>query len=216
MGVHCYPNEFLVRALLGTYPKLNISHEYEGKNVCDWGFGDGRNIILLHNCGLKIHGFEITKQICDDVTERMQRFGIETDLRVGRSKEVPFDDEMFDYVVASSSIYYIDKESSFDENLKELKRVTKQGGYVVMTLAHPLTFMLKNSIKLGEGYYQVTDDPYKLRNGDVFRAFSSEEEILKTFSHSFENICIGMQNEDYYGMHIQLWLVVMRKKAIGG
>ena len=76
-----------------------------------------------------------------------------------------------------------------------------------MTLAHPMTFMLKNSIKLQEGYYQVTDDPYKLRNGDVFRAFSTEEEIVKTFSGSFEDICIGMQDENYYDMHIQLWLV---------
>lgn len=81
-----------------------------------------------------------------------------------------------------------------------------------MTLAHPMTFMLKNSIKLQEGYYQVTDDSYMLRNGDVFRAFSTEEEIIKTFSSSFEDICIGMQDENYYDMHIQLWLIVMRKK----
>lgn len=114
------------RMFFGMYPKLKISHDYKGKVVCDWGFGDGRNIILLNNCGLKICGFEITQQICSDVTDRMQRFGIETDFRAGRSKEVPFDNEMFDYVEASSSICYIDRDSSFDDNLRELERVTKK------------------------------------------------------------------------------------------
>lgn len=33
LGVHCYPNEFLVRTMLGTYPNLNISHDYKKKNI---------------------------------------------------------------------------------------------------------------------------------------------------------------------------------------
>jgi len=57
----------------------------------------------------------------------------------------------------------------------------------------------------------VVDSPYGLRNGDIFRVWQNEEEIRETFSKDFGDICIGKTVEDYYGMHIALWLVVMRK-----
>lgn len=79
-------------------------------------------------------------------------------------------------------------------------------------MAHPKTFILKNAILLKDGHYQITDDPYKLRNGDIFKVFHTKDEIISTFSMDYEDICIGMQDEDYFGMHIQLWLVVMKKK----
>ncbi|MDR0677608.1 MAG: hypothetical protein LBF57_02970 [Holosporaceae bacterium] len=28
MGIHCYPTEFLIRTMLGSYPKLKMAHNY--------------------------------------------------------------------------------------------------------------------------------------------------------------------------------------------
>lgn len=215
LGIHCYPNEFLVRTMLGDYPNLRISHDYHGKKVLDWGCGDGRNILLLHNCGLDVSAFEITEEICNGVKERVQRlYGFPIDIRVGRNNKVPFEDKTFDYIVASSSVYYVDHDSNFDENYNELCRVIKAGGYVIMSLSQAQNFILKDCVKwqCNEGHYQITNDPYGLRNGDIFRVWQNEEEIIETFSKDFEDICIGKAEEDYYGMHIALWLVVMRKK----
>lgn len=215
LGEHCYPNEFLVRTMLGKYPDLQLSHDYSGKKVLDWACGDGRNIQLLYNCGLNISAFEITEEICAGVRERMQRlYGIPIDIKVGRNNKVPFSDNSFDYIVASSSIYYVDHDSNFNENYRELCRVVKQGGHVVMTLSRMENFILKDCVKWQdkEGHYQITNDPYGLRNGDIFRVWQDEKEIIETFSEDFENISIGKMTEDYYGMHIALWMVVMRKK----
>ena len=214
LGAHCYPNEFLVRTMLGKYSELKISHEYQGKKVLDWACGDGRNILLLHNCGLSVSAFEITEEICTGVEERMQQlYNIPIDIRVGRNNKVPFADNSFDYIVASSSIYYVDHNSNFNENYDELCRVLKTGGYVIMTLSRSDNFILKDCVKWQdkEGHYQITNDPYGLRNGDIFRVWQNEEEIRETFSKDFGDICIGKTVEDYYGMHIALWLVVMRK-----
>lgn len=214
LGIHCYPNEFLVRTMLGYYPDLKLSHEYKGKNVLDWACGDGRNLILLHNLEMKLHAFEITDEICGGVCDRMNALGIGggVEIRKGRNNQVPYEAEMFDYIVASSSLYYVDHNTSFNDNYKELVRVMRNGGYLIATLAHPETFILKDAIPLEDGHYQITDDPYGLRNGDILKVFHTKQEIIDTFSEDFENICIGMQDEDYYGMHIQLWLVVMRKR----
>ncbi len=215
MGVHCYPNEWLVRTMLGNYPNLKLSHNYRGKNALDWGCGDGRNIPLLYNCGLNVSALEITDEICNGVKERMKQFfNIPIDIRVGRNDKVPFEDSYFDYIIASSSIYYVDHNSDFAENYGELCRVLKSGGYAIMTLPHPNTFILKDCIPWKEkaGHFQITYDPYGLRNGDVFRVWQNESEIMETFSSDFEDICIGHSEEEYYGMHIALWYAVMKKK----
>lgn len=212
LGVHCYPNEFLVRTMLGSYPELTISHDYAGKKVLDWGCGDGRNMVLLYNLGLDIYGFEITEEICAGVKNRMNNLGIPCELRVGRNKSVPYDDDMFDYIVASSSIYYVDHESCFDDNLSELVRCVKANGYVIMTLPHPEGFIMKDSKLIKNGHYEITSDPYGLRNGDIFKVFHNRKEIEDCFGEFFTDICIGMCDEDYYGMYIKMWLVVMKKK----
>lgn len=138
MGVHCYPNEWLVRTLLGAYPNLKLSHDYHGKNVLDWGCGDGRNIPLLFNCGFNVNAFEITEEICSEVKERIKKFfDIPIVIKTGRNNHVPFEDNYFDYIIASSSIYYVDHDSDFVENYDELRRVIRRGGVCYYDIATP-------------------------------------------------------------------------------
>ena len=74
--VHVYPVEFVVRAFLGNYPRLKTDHRaYSGKTVLDVGFGDGRNMPLLHNLGMTVSGVEISDEICRLSTSRMERLG---------------------------------------------------------------------------------------------------------------------------------------------
>ncbi len=82
-----------------------------------------------------------------------------------------------------------------------------------MTLPPPNTFILKDCIPWGnkEGHYEITNDPYGLRNGDIFRVWQNEQEIINTFSGDFEDICIGQSEEEYCGMYIALWYVAMKK-----
>ena len=87
---HVYPVEFVVRAFLGNYPrhKTNAS-SYPGKYVLDLGFGDGRNMPLLNNLGMRVFGVEISQDICDLTQARMRRLGIDVETRVGRNQPHP-------------------------------------------------------------------------------------------------------------------------------
>lgn len=106
----------------------------------------------------------------------------------------------------------VDRGETFNDNFKELCRCVCKGGYVILSLAHPDTFILKDSIELADTHYEITNDPYGLRNGNIFKVFKNKQQIIDEFSSDFEDICIGQQNDDYYGMNIQLWLVVARKR----
>src|SRR6202165_2613179 len=103
---HVYPVEFVVRAFLGNYPRHKTDKaSYPGRRVLDLGFGDGRNMPLLHNLGMKVFGVEISQEICDLTEKRMNGLGIEVDLKVGRNHNIPYADDFFDTVLACHACY---------------------------------------------------------------------------------------------------------------
>ena len=211
---HLYPTEWIVRTMLGSYPELTFDKScYDGGKILDLGFGDGRNFQLFDNIGLDIHGVEITDGIVDLVKDRMKTLNIKSKLTVGTNNNIPFKDNFFDIVVASSSIYYVNKETTFNDNLKEVSRVLKSGATLIANFPElSKNFLCKNSINLGDNHIIIQNDIHNLRNGFIFRAFKSKKELEKSLSVYFKNICIGYLHDTYYGYELSSFIVVATKK----
>jgi SAM-dependent methyltransferase len=208
---HVYPNEWVIRTLLGRYPKLCLDKRYQDATILDVGFGDGRNWSLLNDLGFDIYGVEITEDIVALGRERARRLGISVRLEVGRNSSIPFPDDSFDYVLASASCYYVDAGTSFSENLKEYQRVLKPGGILLATLPEMGSSIFKGCIELADGHVRICDDPWGLRNGYIFKWFQSPQDIEETFRPYFDSFSIGLCRDDYYGIQINLFLLVCRK-----
>ena len=89
--IHLYPVEFVVRSFLGQYPHLNLDKtKFAGSRILDLGYGDGRNMPLLHNLKFEIYGVEISEKINRLADVRLQKLGISTPLKVGRNTFIPF------------------------------------------------------------------------------------------------------------------------------
>jgi len=208
-----YAVEFVVRAFLGTYPGLHMPRDrYQGSRVLDLGYGDGRNMPLLNNLGMKIHGVEIAEDINRHVIERMKALGINAELKVGTNAHIPYDSGYFHYVLACHSCYYVEPGDQFDTNLAEITRVLESGGYLIASLPMTGSYILKDAKHLDGGHYEITNDPYGLRNGTVFRVFDSEDEIRETLTPYFDDLCIGYCDDMFWGIHQKVWTVVCRKK----
>lgn len=128
--------------------------------------------------------------------------------------------DFFDYILASSSCYYVDGDSSFDDNLHEILRVLKSGGSFMANFPGfirdggniPRSFILENCKRVEDDHVIIQNDIYGLRNGYKFKTFDSEESIRKYFEKEFTDISVGVCIDNYYGVQINQYIVTAKKK----
>ena len=217
---HLYPTEWIVRTMLGNYNELKLDRsKYPGGKILDLGFGDGRNMALLNNCGLDIYGVEIAQDIVDMVEGTISELGFNATLKVGSNTNIPFEDNFFDYILASSSCYYVDGGNTFHDNLKEITRVLKPGGFLITNFPAytdikgiPENFIFDRAIRQDDGHIIVQHDPYGLRNGYKLKTFNSKQDVIDAFSPTFEDIGVGCLFDHYYGVEINMYIMAARKK----
>ena len=210
--IHVYPVEFVVRAFLGNYPRLKTdASSYSGKRVLDLGFGDGRNMPLLHNLGMQVFGVEITQDICDRAKQRMARLGIDVTLSIGRNHSIAHTDGFFDTVLACHSCYYVDPGTRFGDNVREISRVIKSGGSFVFSAPIGTSYIMRGAKDLGGGHMEIAQDPYGVRNGYVLKKFDTAAEIETALSPLFDEFAIGSCRNDFWGIDEHVWTVVCRK-----
>ena len=208
-----YPVEFVVRAFLGTYPDLQMPKgEYAGKRLLDLGFGDGRNFPLFRDLGMKIHGVELSDEINRSAQERLDHMDVEAEFKVGSNSRIPYPDGYFQFLVACHSCYYVEPRQSFADNLAEIARVIESGGYFVASLPMKDGYILKDAKPLADHHFEITQDPYGIRNGTTFRVFEDEEDIRETMGKYFYDIRIGYCDDMYWGINQKVWVVVCRRQ----
>jgi ubiquinone/menaquinone biosynthesis C-methylase UbiE len=205
--LNIFPTEFVVRIFLAEYPNLNFKKPVINDKILDIGFGDGRNTLFLCKLGLDVHGIEISQNIIDNTSRRLNKHGYNPTLNLGKNNFIPYPDNFFDYILASFSIYYCEHGTSLDDNLNEYSRVLKPGGRIVANFADANSYIFKKAKNLGNNLYEIRSDPYKTRNGYNLVAFSEKSELELIINPYFTDLSIGHGSNDYFGIHEKsFWL----------
>ncbi len=207
-----YPSEYVIRIFKGTYPKLKLNREqFKNKKICDLGCGDGRNLILLNECGFKLFGVEISEEIIKQTKNNLKQLGISPILKAGTNEKIPFKDSFFDYLLSWNSCYYMGKNSNFELHVKEMARVLKKNGYLVVSVPKKTCFIFKDSKKVGKNLMLIQNDPFKIRNGERLWIFKNQKELRDTFSKYFHNFVFASVEDDCFGYEYHWDLMVCQK-----
>ena len=133
------------KRLINTLSLLNKNN----KKLLDVGYGSGILFPSLLNfsetCyGLEIHGKE------KNIYEMLSKEALDNNrviLREGSILNIPFPNEFFDSIVSVSTLEHMNPNGELDKSLKEIHRVLKDNGIVV------LSFPIRNIIT--DWFYEI-------------------------------------------------------------
>lgn len=200
-----YPTEFVLRTLLGRYPKHRLDpSRFPGARMLDVSCGDGRNLGLLLDLGFRVSATELDTETTDALARRFP----EVDFHVGRNNALPFADGQFDYLLACHTCYYLDGDDAWDVNLAEHARVLGQGGVFVGSVLAPGNFLVEASTRLPDGSLQVDADPFGLRDGGRVQDARSEAEVRAALAPHFSDVRVAHLQDDYYGLRVNAFTFV--------
>ncbi|NQU62223.1 MAG: class I SAM-dependent methyltransferase [Rhodospirillales bacterium] len=93
----------------------------------DLGCGVGRHAVYLASQGFETYALDGSETGIEHARQQTEKAGLEIDFRVGMMTDLPFDDAMFDYVLAFNVIYHGDPKT-VGKAISEIRRILKAGG----------------------------------------------------------------------------------------
>lgn len=120
--------------------KIGLTFE-RGRKLLDVGCGDGHDAeIFIDRFGLDTYGIDVYQHQDVESVKGLK-------FKKGGIFNIPFDDQSFDYIFLHDVLHHIDEPQQRYEKhiaaLKKLKRVCKQGGYILIVEANrynPLSY----------------------------------------------------------------------------
>jgi ubiquinone/menaquinone biosynthesis C-methylase UbiE len=100
-----------------------------GKRVLEIGFGTGLAFFNLHDLYAEIHGLDLTAST-DEIARFFRERGVETQLRQGDVRSLPYADGFFDSVLMISILEHL-RPADLSAAFEEVRRVLRPGGQVV-------------------------------------------------------------------------------------
>jgi len=106
-------------------------HEFSGKRVLEIGIGQGTDLLQFAKSGAICFGVDITENHLLLTSRNFELHGKQVELHKSDATQLPFPDHYFDCVYSFGVLHHIPE---IDKIMKEVRRVLKPGGRLVMAL----------------------------------------------------------------------------------
>jgi ubiquinone/menaquinone biosynthesis C-methylase UbiE len=152
----------------------------KNKVVLDLGCGNGKDMIVYELLGTKeVYGVDSSKIMIADGKKKVAH---PENLFVAEIEKLPFKNNFFDLIVGRFSLHYLD---NFDAGYKEIARVLKPKGVLILVVDHPLMSLMMQKKKI---YGQKEIIQIKLYDDKIpihFPSHTFNEYFSKTFFDLF-------------------------------
>ncbi len=152
--------------------------DMKGKNALVIGCGFGEDALRVANLGANVYAFDLSPESIEIARERAKRDALAIDFRVAPAEALPYEEGLFDIVIAHDVLHHCDVSST----IAEIYRVIKSGGLLVVSeiYSHSLTDVVRHSslaerilyprmkkLIYGTSDPYVTEDERKMSENDM-------------------------------------------------
>jgi len=148
-------------------------HVKKGSRILEGGCGIGQNVYLLSKQGYDVVGIDYAKK----TVNKTNTYRPELDIQFGDVRELPFEDNSFDAYWSFGVIEHF--YSGYDDIMKEMGRVLKKDGVLLMTV--PTMSFLRQYKAKNSLYPEWKEDSKKIKH---FYQFALDR---NTIINKFEN-----------------------------
>ncbi|MBU0732094.1 class I SAM-dependent methyltransferase [Patescibacteria group bacterium] len=180
----------------------------KGDEVLDLGCGNGRLVEFLIPLGIKYTGCDNSNQLLKFASEKYT----DTKFVVGDFMHPPFEKEEFDVVMAIASLHHVPSGELRLRALKEIYRILKPGGYLLMTNWYLYQKKYKKYIKNNKGKMDKGDAiiPWKDKYGNTqaeryYHAFKQKELSKLARQIGFKVISQNMNESKQERNIVSIW-----------
>lgn len=132
------------------------------ETVLDLGCGVGRHALLLANAGFEVHAIDASPKGLAFVAEQARELGVEIQMRQAEMTSLPFENDIFDYLLAWNVIYHGDL-SVVMRSLSEILRVLKPKGFFQGTLLSKRNSEIAKGQSIAKDTY-INEDSFEKRH----------------------------------------------------
>lgn len=134
--------------------RLGLGETLQGKKVLDCAAGGPvPPLVLFYQHGFEAWGIDVSDAQLQEAQAFCREHGLDLNLRQGDMRQIPFDDETFDYVYEHYSMCHLGK-SDTARAVQEMYRVLKKGGLcflgVISTDSWPMSVLFGQERSPGE------------------------------------------------------------------
>jgi SAM-dependent methyltransferase len=209
-----YPSVLALKLFLGNNPGFNLKNEKPNvSTIIDIGFGDGRDIELFLELGFSVSGVEPDFDVVEHTLKKYHKFKDRLDLRVGSNMNTGYENDTFDIIYASASIYYLPSlKYNINDAFSEAYKICKPGGLLMGTLARNDIHTISEAEKVNRNVYILKDPFYGYRKGQVYHTYSDKSQIINDLVKvGFKDTIIYDYDVNWFGTRETLFIFVTKK-----
>ena len=199
--------------------KAALRPDLGGLDLLECGCGGNPAVALLDIC-CHYTGTDFSPRGLDLARERLQDADVPTALIEADARELPFPDDRFDAVYSAHMLYHLDDSQAQETALKEMLRVVKPGGSIVLVTANPFPVLfplgaLRRVIATIPAVKQIANRlrstpplPYLPKRLAWFRAAVGDAGAVSITSHAVPSTTFSQRMSERRGIGKLLWNAV--------
>ncbi|MBI2852012.1 MAG: methyltransferase domain-containing protein [Chloroflexi bacterium] len=110
-----------------------LARRWQGGRLLNVGCAHGPDFIPFA-AAFELYGVDFSGEMLRFALKYSDKFGFTTNLALADAAHLPFDDDMFDWVISVAVYHHIREKANRMEALRELRRVLKPGGEAFVTV----------------------------------------------------------------------------------